>query len=518
MLREEWVDTEYYPEASASALQAGLTEAVEQAPWWLISVAVHGAVGLFLLLLSFTTYREIPAAILETTIEEKIEDPKAAEKDPDPFREDRTLEAEMPALEEPIVSEAPLDDHVEEDNNMDTAGVQGVETAVSDKMFRNSYWNSAIGMGGGGGGAFGHRFGGKRRLNVGRTPRHAQRAVDDGLNWLARHQKPDGTWSCRQFMLCCEKGACAGPGCREDYDLGVSGLALLAFLGAGNTQRHGKHKTATKAAIAAIRDRQAPDGCFGPKSADGHWTYNHAICTMAMAEAYGMTGSPTLLACAQKAVDFLVECQNPSLGWRYGSRPGDSDTSITGWAVLALKSARMAKLTVPQESFDAALRWVDKATDEVTYRTGYSGKGGGCARLPEAIGKFGETESMTAAGLISRIFVLGKDAQSRPEVLGGANLLKASPPRWDVKAGTIDYYYWYYGTLAAFQLGGTLWKAWEGPMGEALVPAQKKEGCEKGSWDPVDAWGSAGGRVYATAINTLTLEIYYRYGRIFKEK
>ena len=145
-------------------------------------------------------------------------------------------------------------------------------------------------------------------------------------------------------------------------------------------------------------------------------------------------------------------------------------------------------------------------------------KGDTGARLAEAMGKFQPTEAMTAAAVISRIFILGSKATNRPEILGGGNLLKQNPPKWDVKGGTIDMYYWYYGALAMFQLGGEYWKTWEPALRDALVATQHTEGCEKGSWDPAGVWGGAGGRVYATAINTLTLEVYYRYSRILRDR
>jgi hypothetical protein len=268
-----------------------------------------------------------------------------------------------------------------------------------------------------------------------------------------------------------------------------------------------------------MKERQTPDGCLGPKAAHGHWTYNHTIGAMALAEAYGLSNkSPLLQGPAQKAIDFVVDCQNPYLGWRYGRQTGENDSSVTGWAVLALKSAKIGGLHVPKETFDGALNWFNKVTDEAYYKTGYTSKGDTGARLQEAMGKFQSTEAMTAVAVISRVFILGTKATNRPEILGGGNLLKQNPPKWDVKGGTIDMYYWYYGTLAMFQLGRQYWKAWNEPMKNALVPTQKREGCENGSWDPIGAWGTAGGRVYATAINCLSLEIYYRYGRVLNVK
>ncbi len=92
-------------------------------------------------------------------------------------------------------------------------------------------------------------------------------------------------------------------------------------------------------------------------------------------------------------------------------------------------------------------------------------------------------------------------------------------PAWDAGRRTIDFYYWYYASLALWQHDGPegpAWKAFNESMKTALVPFQERDGCRTGSWDPaVDRWGSVGGRVYATAINVLTLEVYYRYGKVF---
>ena len=82
-------------------------------------------------------------------------------------------------------------------------------------------------------------------------------------------------------------------------------------------------------------------------------------------------------------------------------------------------------------------------------------------------------------------------------------------------------YYWYYATLALFQVGGPAWKAWDGAMKPAIVNTQRRDGdyCGyKGSWDPIDPWGGDGGRVYSTAVNAMCLEVYYRYGRVFGTK
>ena len=99
-------------------------------------------------------------------------------------------------------------------------------------------------------------------------------------------------------------------------------------------------------------------------------------------------------------------------------------------------------------------------------------------------------------------------------------MVSSQLPVWDVGGGgklsQIDFYYWYYGTLAMFQMGGDYWRAWNKKLKSALVDHQRGDGHEHGSWDPRGAWGFAGGRVYATAINVLSLQIYYRYPRVLR--
>ncbi|MCI0340777.1 MAG: hypothetical protein L0216_06440 [Planctomycetales bacterium] len=336
----------------------------------------------------------------------------------------------------------------------------------------------------------------------------AQGAVESALHWLRRHQSPDGSWSCDRFHENCRESLCGGKGSSADYTPGVTGIALLSFLGAGNTMRSGPHKDVVTRALKYLLSIQQPDGCVGPRTGDGHFFYGHAICTMALCEAYGLSGmTPALKAAAQKAVDFLVASQNPYLGWRYGVRPGDNDTSCTAWAVLALKSAKLSEMDFPAECFEGAKNWFNKVTDESFYKTGYTQKGDNGARLPESQ-KFQPTEAMTAAALAARIFMGAKPEE--PVLKGGATLVRNMPPIWDPELSN-DFYYWYYGTLAMFQMGGGYWKVWAPRLKEALVGNQRHGGDPDGSWDPCDAWGTAGGRVYSTAINTMSLEIFSRY-------
>ena len=113
---------------------------------------------------------------------------------------------------------------------------------------------------------------------------------------------------------------------------------------------------------------------------------------------------------------------------------------------------------------------------------------------------------MTAEALACRHFLgLAPDTRTTDEA---TQYLLSEPPG----DGEPNFYYWYYGTLAMFQAGGDAWKQWLKAMESAIVDSQRRDGCAKGSWDPVGPWGAEGGRVYSTALMVMCLEVYYRYG------
>jgi len=394
-------------------------------------------------------------------------------------------------------------------------------------------------MGPGGGGGYSQRKGRKgpggmidaTTGNPGPTTQTAQTesAVLAALRWLARHQNADGSWSAQGFAKNCTSGTCSGGG-ESDYDAGVTGLSLLAFLGAGYTSmsRDDEHMIdpafperqlhfgeAVKKGLQWLILQQDPEGAVGGRGMKH--LYNHAIAALALSEGYGMTGLEVLRGPAQKSIDFLVAAQNPGKGWRYSARCGDNDTSITGWAVMALKSAELSNLAFPSSAFAGALGWLKEATEKNGYyRVGYTMAGTCKVFVPGKNEQFADHASMSAVGVLSRIFI--QKSQKEP-ALTAVNFLAGDLPAW--KTGQVDFYYWYYASLALFQYDGPkgpFWSKWNEPMKSAIVPHQKlaKHGCENGSWDPSeDRWGFEGGRVYAAAINCLTLEVYYRYAHVF---
>jgi hypothetical protein len=290
--------------------------------------------------------------------------------------------------------------------------------------------------------------------------------------------------------------------------VGDTGLALLAFLGAGYTDRSGKFADNVKRAQTWLMSQQKPNGGIFEKERGGGGAsagYNHSIAGLALAEAYGMTQDPKLRDAAQKAVDYSVNIhQAPYSGWRYDPKE-KPDLSVTGWFVMQLKSARIAGLTVDGAGFQGAQKYVDSVTDK-DGRAGY--------QRPEA-----NNSSMTAVGMVCRQFM--GTPNSDPMLIGGAHQLVEATPQWEDKRNhgrERGFYYWYYGTLAMFQQGGEAWNKWNETLKPTLISNQRQGGPLDGSvndfdgsWDPHSWIDKYGGRVFTTAVGALSLEVYYRY-------
>ena len=506
--------------------------ALRQSPWWMISIAIHvlafAIVGL--LTVEPPPAPEGPRHLVR--VESPIEDLEPEQPWEKPQDDPRPLDdQERP---EPKIQDAEPDDlnRIDQDLPYDE-GPLGDE-GLSNADYKGPANNSLVGLGGSAGRMFGDgRGAGRTTDGGGGGGRGTEIAVEDALRWLAAHQSPNGGWESAGFHRWCDlKPVDQGPDGlgKALYDPGVTGLATLAFLGAGYTHR-GQHPFAKTVgrALRYLRNVQDAEGCFGPRTSQ-HYIYNHACAALAMVEAYGMTESRILRGSAQRALDFISLARNPYFAWRYGVRPGDNDTSVTGWMMMALKSAKLINassvarghdplLTLDEESFDGIRTWIDKMTDPDTGRVGYMQRGSSPARPQDMIDRFpsDRSESMTAAGVLARVFI-GEDPRRSEMVRKGAELCRRLPPTWEESQGSIDMYYWYYGTLAMYQVGGGAWKDWNAAMKSAIVDHQRRDTTYclfKGSWDPIGPWGGDGGRVYSTALMAMCLQVYYRYDRVF---
>jgi hypothetical protein len=251
------------------------------------------------------------------------------------------------------------------------------------------------------------------------------------------------------------------------------------------------------------------------------WIYSHAIATIALCEAVGMTGDQELRVPAQKAIDFIVATQHSSQGgWRYSADPSSSlygsDTSVTGWQMMALKSAELAGLNVPKESLERIERYLDQAQvsrdDPSQYvYTPFQPNRQSASDLARP--------TMTSVGLLMRLYSGWN--RDNPHVRRGADVIAQSLPRIGGRSNQLrDTYYWYYATQVMFHMGGDHWRRWNGALHPLLVDTQIKRGRLAGSWDPQgpvpDRWGPQGGRIYVTTMNLLSLEVNYRHLPIYE--
>ena len=309
-----------------------------------------------------------------------------------------------------------------------------------------------------------------------------EKAIGAALEWLARNQESDGRWDVKKH------------GGRGNYDTAGVGSALLCFYGWG--MRHdqgGRYQDNVKRALEWLLKQQKENGDLR----GGGRMYCHGIASIALCEAYGVTKDPKLKEPAERAIKLILASQSLSKGgWRYdpAGKNGpsqDSDLSVTGWQYMALHSARLAGLEVPEDSFVRARRYLTAVS---------SGKQGGLYGYQAG----SVNPTMVATGMFCRQLDLVPPTDPRmPE---GADYIGQR----QMKVKNPDFYYVYYATLALYQHQGPAWKKWNDRLKETLPLIQKKNGAERGSWDPGGGHGGTGGRVIATTLSVLSLEVYYR--------
>lgn len=327
----------------------------------------------------------------------------------------------------------------------------------------------------------------------------SESAVQAALHWLALHQSSDGRWDADKFGAG-QESAVMGQyrqNAGAKADTAVTGLALLAFLGAGNTHQHGDYSQNVQRGLEFLLSSQAPDGNLAGQAETFAFMYSHGMATLALSEAYAMTGDKRLQPAVQSAINYTLTAQiRSSGGWRYRAieSPGErGDTSQLGWQLMSLKSAELAGINVPPSTIDGAVRYIKSVS---------SGQYGGRASY-----RPGErpTRPMTAEALVCRQF-LGM-ARDNPAGDEAGEYLMSDLPSPD----RINLYYWYYATLGMYQLQGESWQRWNQALQTTLISRQRTDGDLAGSWDPECIWGGYGGRIYSTALSTLCLEVYYRY-------
>ena len=303
-------------------------------------------------------------------------------------------------------------------------------------------------------------------------------AVALALEWLKKTQRKDGYWS-------------------QNYGhtTAATGLAMMAFMGWGAKHTEaGPYQESLHKAVEWMMTKERN----GDLRHRGNM-YDHGIAAIALAEAYNLTRDERLREPIRRMVDFTIKAQNPLTGgWRYKTYREDprdkGDLSVTGWQLMALKSARLGGVKVPEEIFDKARAFLAGVT---VGDRGYEYQPG---RKP--------SNAMIAEGLFCEHVL--REGKMTEQMRQSSILIQAQLP----KSSEVDYYYWYYGSLAMRQTQGIAWGKWNDQLKPILLQKQLQRGTNRGSWTPEGRrfqYDKVAGRVVTTAMAALSLEVYYRY-------
>jgi hypothetical protein len=301
------------------------------------------------------------------------------------------------------------------------------------------------------------------------------------LRWLKEHQESDGSWVAGQASP--EKDA-------------YTAMAVMAFLGHGHTPDDKEFGDTVNRGVVYLVNTIGSDGIVQSKN-----VYAQGGVTLALAEAYGMTQSKAIRDPLERAVAANIAAQkipkDPKSqgGWHYSMVHTTSDTSVSGWIIMGLKSAKLAGIDVPKEVFDQASQYLWNMYDD----------NGGFGYLGPQ-----RTANMTGVGVLCQQF-LGN--YTDPRLKKALDFLKEQKFDWE-EAGGFALYGWYYITQAMFQGGGAYWEYWNKQFQKPLIKAQSSDG----HWDaPAKSDGRERAPVYSTSLACLMLEVYYRYTPLYQE-
>ncbi len=471
-LLERWMPSE----------DEGKHENVQRIPGWLLSFVLHLATLMILALVPLANMSRGPNLLLfggdsgqEGLSEfelaglgepEAMPEADLSESQPETQIEPVLTSLEVPSLNGPKPAEPTLTTEttaIEKMANIPTGirdGLQGRSGALK--------------------GALLNRFGGSGETEA---------AVEVGLQWLAKQQKSDGSWS----LI----GPYSDGGALENRTAATA-MAINAFLGAGHTPDQGKYAENVRTGLAYLISKQQKDGFFAVKEPSRQQAYAQAIATIAVCEAYGMTNDSTFRKAAEKALAYAAWSQSDLKGWRYDPEDrNDADLSVTGWYVMALITGKMVKLPIDEEALKSVSTFLDSVSYEEKSRYGYTT----LENEPSLV--------MTAEGLFCRIY-LGWPKTEQALLMAIRDDLLPNKP--ELRTDRSSVYFYYYATQVLHHVGGKYWDEWNQAMKRVLPATQERKGKDAGSWDPSnDQFGTSGGRLYVTCLNLYCLEVYYRH-------
>jgi hypothetical protein len=487
-----------------------------QAPWWTVSCTAHMAALAMLLLLGRMVVPKIDA---DASAFDPVDIAKKAEAPVDPIVDQKPPDLDYKVIDDLSIANPPPGTSPDDIGPPAPATGEPTSTTISvASLDAGGFPTTMPGAGPkpkGTGRIPGNLLPGpdfRPRITgiVGSVP-SGDRAVVAALDWLARHQMRDGSWSLQSYAKMCKDRSCTGEGGQESFSAATA-MGILPFLAAGKTQQSkGPVGRTIAAGVYWLLSHQKADGDLSADaSGKQSWMYSHGLATIALCECYGMSHDKNVGRAAQKAINFIEAAQNTKTGgWRY--HPGDDgDTSVAGWQLMALKSAQMAGLSVSLAAFDGTKRWLQSVTVGGGNGASSGSMGGEFSYQPEGA----PSPTMSAVGLLCNQYLHAGKAD--PVIVRGVRYLMDNLP----DAASPNVYYWYYASQVMHNMDDHDWDIWNRKMRTILVNSQTREGCAAGSWDPDkpnrDAWGTQGGRIMMTSLAVLTLEVYYRYMPLYR--
>jgi hypothetical protein len=311
-------------------------------------------------------------------------------------------------------------------------------------------------------------------------------AVGDALRYLARQQQKNGSFS---------------SGMRDNT--GIASLCVMAFLAKGYTPATGPYGPVIDRGIDFVLNSQQRNGLLVSRSSHGPM-YSHSISTLMLSEVSGMVDArrqKRIDKALPEALKVILSAQkipkqsSHEGGWRYQHTSRDSDISCTGWAVMALRSARGNGARVPSEAIDKAVGYVLRCRH----------RSGGFCYMPR------KEPGLARTGTALLCLELCGRHRDKATVGAGDWILKHLHRRYGGNDGFF-YYGLYYCSQGMFQLGGNYWETWARHMYEMMLKHQRKDG----SWPQGHGNESKAGTSYSTAMAVLALAVSYRQLPIYQ--
>ena len=349
----------------------------------------------------------------------------------------------------------------------------------------------------------------------------SENAGNLAMKWIADHQLPDGSWSFDHRSGPGNHRTSPNAGDFTDTPRAATAMALMVFLGAGQTHIEGDYTETVDKGLAFLVSSAEKTRHGWSWYEDRGGLYNHGLVSIALCEAYAMTGDVRLLEAAKQSIRYIEYSQDPyGGGWRYVPRTR-GDLSVAGFQIMAIKSAHMCGLEIDNEVIKKTRRYLNFMSSESGAFYGYT----------DPTGEGERRKGMTAVGLLCQMYMGW--TKENPALGTGVKWLGERGPEvgtWKPGMAIAEdekdnfhsgMYYNYYATQVMSQYGGEKWTRWNNEMRDFLVATQATAGASKGSWffQHADETGYAhGGRLYATTLAAMTLEVYYRYLPLYDEK